>query len=100
MKLSVLIAALRLRHLAGAALLSSSLAAYALPAGLAQGPSVEGVTQYTLDNGLRLVLAPDDSKPTTTVNMTLPGAGLLHGNPVHDDHHHPYRGPHHDCPGL
>ena len=70
MKLSVLIAALRLRHLAGAALLSSSLAAYALPAGLAQGPSVEGVTQYTLDNGLRLVLAPDDSKPTTTVNMT------------------------------
>ncbi len=70
MKLSVLIAALRLRHLAGAALMSSSLAAYALPAGLAQGPSVEGVTQYTLDNGLRLVLAPDDSKPTTTVNMT------------------------------
>lgn len=70
MKLSVLIAALRLRHLAGAALLSTSLAAYALPAGLAQGPSVEGVTQYTLDNGLRLVLAPDDSKPTTTVNMT------------------------------
>lgn len=38
MKLSVLIAALRLRHLAGAALLSTSLAAYALPAGLAQGP--------------------------------------------------------------
>lgn len=70
MKLSTLIAALRLRHLAGAALLSSSLAAYALPAGLAQGPSVEGVTQYTLENGLRLVLAPDDAKPTTTVNMT------------------------------
>ena len=70
MNLSVLTVALRLRHLAGAALLSSSLAAYALPAGLAQGPSVEGVTQYTLDNGLRIVLAPDDSKPTTTVNMT------------------------------
>lgn len=70
MKLSVLTVALRLRHLAGAALLSSSLAAYALPAGLAEGPSVEGVTQYTLDNGLRVVLAPDDSKPTTTVNMT------------------------------
>lgn len=70
MNLSVLTVALRLRHLAGAALLASSLAAYALPAGLAQGPSVEGVTQYTLDNGLRIVLAPDDSKPTTTVNMT------------------------------
>ncbi|HRK84980.1 MAG TPA: pitrilysin family protein [Alcaligenes faecalis] len=70
MKLSVLTVALRLRHLTGAALLSCSLAAYALPAGLAQGPAVEGVTQYTLDNGLRIVLAPDDSKPTTTVNMT------------------------------
>ncbi|MBF6618471.1 MAG: insulinase family protein [Candidimonas sp.] len=41
-----------------------------LPAGVTQGPSVEGVTQYTLDNGLKVLLAPDESKPTTTVNMT------------------------------
>ncbi|MCX5589650.1 M16 family metallopeptidase [Alcaligenes endophyticus] len=58
------------RLLFGAGLLSASLTAYALPAGMSKGPSVEGVTQYTMKNGLRIVLAPDDSKPTTTVNMT------------------------------
>ena len=41
-----------------------------LPAGLVQQSSVEGVTEYTLPNGLRVLLAPDASKPTTTVNMT------------------------------
>jgi zinc protease len=32
--------------------------------------SVEGITAYRLHNGLQLLLVPDDSKPTTTVNMT------------------------------
>ncbi len=32
--------------------------------------TVEGITEYTLPNGLRILLAPDDSKPTTTVNVT------------------------------
>lgn len=41
-----------------------------LPSGITQGASVEGVTEYNLKNGLRVLLAPDDSKPTTTVNMT------------------------------
>ncbi|RTZ42355.1 insulinase family protein [Candidimonas sp. SYP-B2681] len=41
-----------------------------LPSGITQGAAVEGVTEYTLQNGLRVLLAPDDSKPTTTVNMT------------------------------
>lgn len=41
-----------------------------LPAGVAQGPSIEGTTQYTLKNGLVVLLTPDDSKPTTIVNMT------------------------------
>ena len=42
-----------------------------LPAGVAQVTSVEGITEYKLEaNGLRILLAPDDSKPTTTVNMT------------------------------
>ena len=31
---------------------------------------VEGITEYRLSNGLRVLLAPDASKPTTTVNMT------------------------------
>ncbi|MGQ5521769.1 M16 family metallopeptidase [Chitinimonas sp. PSY-7] len=32
--------------------------------------SVEGITEYKLPNGLRVLLAPDASKPTTTVNIT------------------------------
>lgn len=45
-------------------------AAGPLPAGVTQVASVEGVTEFRLENGLRVLLAPDDSKPTTTVNMT------------------------------
>ena len=41
-----------------------------IPDGVTQNSSVEGVTQYTLENGLRILLAPDDSKPSTMVNMT------------------------------
>ncbi len=32
--------------------------------------TIEGVSEYRLANGLRVLLAPDASKPTTTVNMT------------------------------
>ena len=32
--------------------------------------SVEGITEYTLDNGLELLVFPDPSKPNITVNMT------------------------------
>ena len=32
--------------------------------------TVEGVTEYRLNNGLRVLLFPDSSKPTITVNMT------------------------------
>ena len=31
---------------------------------------VEGITEYSLDNGLRVLLFPDASKPTATVNVT------------------------------
>jgi zinc protease len=41
-----------------------------LPAGVSQGPSVEGITEYQLSNGLRVLLYPDLSKPTVTVNVT------------------------------
>jgi len=40
------------------------------PAGMSEVASVEGITEYRLANGLRVLLAPDASKPTTTVNMT------------------------------
>lgn len=32
--------------------------------------SVEGITEYKMANGLQVLLIPDDSKPTTTVNVT------------------------------
>ena len=33
--------------------------------------TVEGITEYRLENGLQVLLFPDDSKPTVTVNLTL-----------------------------
>ncbi|MBX3618403.1 MAG: insulinase family protein [Rhizobacter sp.] len=44
--------------------------AQALPTGISRVQSVEGITEYRLANGLQVLLIPDDSKPTTTVNMT------------------------------
>ncbi len=41
-----------------------------LPEGVSQGPSVEGITEYRLTNGLKVILFPDASKATATVNMT------------------------------
>ncbi|MGQ0641165.1 MAG: M16 family metallopeptidase [Gemmatimonadaceae bacterium] len=41
-----------------------------LPQGLTKGATVEGITEYTLDNGLRVLLFPDASKPTATINIT------------------------------
>ena len=32
--------------------------------------SVEGITEYRFDNGLKVLLFPDSSKPTVTVNVT------------------------------
>jgi zinc protease len=41
-----------------------------LPGGMTRGPSIEGITEYRLPNGLRVILYPDPSKPTATVNIT------------------------------
>src|SRR5947208_10811711 len=46
------------------------VAVAALPDGVKQGPSVEGITEYTLGNGLKVLLFPDASQPKTTVNIT------------------------------
>ena len=50
--------------------LAAATAVAALPAGVTQGASIEGVTEYTLGNGLRVLLFPDATKPTATVNVT------------------------------
>jgi zinc protease len=42
-----------------------------LPAGVKKIASVEGLTEYTYPNGLRVVLFPDQSNPKVTVNMTI-----------------------------
>jgi zinc protease len=43
---------------------------FELPKGVVQGPSVEGITEYRLPNGLKVLLFPDSSRPTITVNVT------------------------------
>jgi len=45
-------------------------ASAALPPGVSQGSSVEGITEYDLANGLRVLLFPDASQAKTTVNVT------------------------------
>ena len=50
--------------------LVSTTAAATLPAGFEEGPSIEGVTEYALANGLRVLLFPDATQPKTTVNVT------------------------------
>lgn len=50
--------------------LTLALAGPATAGGLKPVTAVEGITEYRLPNGLQVLLAPDDSKPSTTVNMT------------------------------
>src|SRR5215470_2951339 len=45
-------------------------AAQTLPNGMQRVTSVEGITEYKLANGLRVLVFPDPSKSTVTVNMT------------------------------
>lgn len=57
----------------------ASSPAIALPKGVTAGPCVEGVCEYRLANGLRVLLFPDATKPTVTVNVTY-GVGSVHEN--------------------
>src|SRR5262249_49286700 len=49
---------------------SPPAAAPALPRGVERVTSVEGITEYRLSNGLRVLLFPDLSKQTITLNVT------------------------------
>lgn len=54
----------------------SQQSATALPNGIVRVTSVEGITEFRLANGLRVLLFPDQTKQTITVNMTyLVGSG-------------------------
>ncbi len=62
-----------LRRLALCCLPLSLLApalAQTLPPGVSKVRSVEGIDEYRLSNGLQVLLFADESKPTTTVNLT------------------------------
>jgi zinc protease len=50
--------------------LSVSVAQVRIPDGVEHITSVEGITEYLLGNGLRVLLFPDPSKATITVNVT------------------------------
>ncbi|MEP6943668.1 MAG: pitrilysin family protein [Betaproteobacteria bacterium] len=59
------------RRIAACALFAAcSYVFAALPAGVTVGASVDGITEYTLANGLRVLLFPDPSRPKVTVNVT------------------------------
>jgi zinc protease len=63
----------RIKFAAIPALFLLSLACLAqapLPNGVTKLASVEGITEYRLNNGLRLLVFPDPSKSTITVNIT------------------------------
>src|SRR5216684_4138995 len=53
--------------------------AQTLPAGVQKVTSVEGITEYSLPNGLHVLLFPDASKPKVTVNITYMVGSRLEG---------------------
>ena len=50
---------------------SANAQAPALPDGVTKGVTVEGITEYKLANGLRVLLLQDASQPKVTVNATI-----------------------------
>jgi len=49
---------------------SAVLPAQTLPKGVQKLTTVEGISEYSLPNGLRVLLFPDPSNAKVTVNMT------------------------------
>ena len=62
-----------LTHAGQAAAPAAPAAAQSLPTGVERITSVEGITEYRLANGLQVLLFPDQSKQTITVNVTVQG---------------------------
>jgi zinc protease len=61
------------------ALYGQSTAGGSLPAGVERVTSVEGITEYRLKNGMKVLLFPDQTKQTITVNVTYL-VGSVHEN--------------------
>ena len=62
--------AARIATLVALVVLAPRASAQEGPAGVRPVASVEGITEFQLDNGLRVLLFPDPSKPQVTVNIT------------------------------
>ncbi len=50
---------------------SAQQEAVALPDGIEMVTSIEGIEEFKIDNGIKLLLLPDDSKPQFTINVTV-----------------------------
>ncbi|NRB49461.1 MAG: insulinase family protein [Saprospiraceae bacterium] len=71
MRINTLILAFAAILLGNVTMLGQKKAIQKLPEGIEKVASVEGITEYLLtDNGLRILLFPDNSKSTITVNVT------------------------------
>lgn len=57
-------------HVSAALALAMAAFSQTLPEGVQKVTSVEGITEYHLNNGLQVLLFPDNSKPRVTVNVT------------------------------
>lgn len=66
----VLLAANAFPALSPLAKAQATTATPALPKGIERVTSVEGITEYRLANGLRVLMFPDQTKQTITVNIT------------------------------
>ena len=49
---------------------ASTARTFAIPSGMERVASVEGITEYRMRNGMKVLLFPDPSKQTATVNIT------------------------------
>src|SRR5215472_13408925 len=58
------------RILTATFVLTLAAMAQAQPAGVTKVTTVEGISEYALPNGMHVLLFPDASKPSVTVNMT------------------------------
>lgn len=58
------------RRLLFALLVAVPVLVLAQTEGIEQVTNVEGITEYRLDNGMKVLLMPDRSRPTTTINVT------------------------------
>ena len=61
---------MRTKNLQNFFLLTLLFFAFSLQAQIKQTAQVEGITEYMLDNGLKVLLFPDNSSQTITVNIT------------------------------